>query len=637
MPRMLLRDPHWQHQLGQHIGWSAMRAAWRRHMNRLCLCLCGLGIVTAGWSLPELVHASGGAAGDQVSVTFPPALASYEDAGMKIVDRLAHRIQHNPFNIAATLIFFLAIVHTFMSSRFLTISDKLQAHHKVRISQGNAPLRSVSHSGRFLHFMGEVEVIFGLWAIALVLAILAFFDWPTAVHYLSDTVDFTEPMFVMVIMTLAATRPILKLSESIMNRVAAAFGGTLTAWWLTILTLGPLLGSFITEPAAMTISALLLSRKFYALEPSRRFRYSTIGLLFVNVSVGGTLTHFAAPPVLMVAEPWGWTTSDMLGNFGWKAAVGILASNFLYWFIFRHEFQALRNQFQIRSIKEQILSRYLERETIERELDNIISEIRAKRRFDDELEALVGEFCGEVQNRLEYQFCERIAGTNIEHDAAMEAFRQRFDEIHLFRMQRDMPQLLPESRRASFVDPHSDEREDPVPLWVTAVHVGFMVWTIANAHHPVLFIPGLLFFLGFAAVTLDYQNTIDLKPPLLVGFFLGGLVIHGGVQGWWLEPVLGNLSETPLILISTGLTAFNDNAAITYLSTLVPGFTDELKYAVVAGAVAGGGLTVIANAPNPAGQMLLKKHFLHGVSPVSLLAAALAPTAIMLTIFWMFA
>ncbi len=556
---------------------------------------------------------------------------------MPVMDRLAHRIKENPFNIAATIIFLLAIIHTFMSSWFLAISDRLQKNHEVKIDQGDAPLRSVSHSGRFMHFMGEVEVIFGLWAIALVLAIVGFFDWTTAVNYLSHGVDFTEPMFVLVIMTLAATRPILKLSESIMNRVANAFGGSLTAWWLTILTLGPLLGSFITEPAAMTISALLLSRKFYVLEPSRRFRYATIGLLFVNVSVGGTLTHFAAPPVLMVAEPWGWGTAHMLGNFGWKAATGILACNFLYWFIFRREFRDLHREFYIRSVKEKILSTYLAREAIEREIDGIIMEIRLKRGFEQELSTMVNEFCGEVQDRLQQQFCERIQDTGIERDAAIEAFQQRFDEIHLFRMQRDLPQLLPESERAPFVDPRRDEREDPVPLWVTAVHVGFMVWTIANAHHPVLFIPGLLFFLGFANVTKDYQNAVDLKPPLLVGFFLSGLVTHGGVQGWWLEPLLGGLSETPLMLISTALTAFNDNAAITYLSTLVPGFTDELKYAVVAGAVAGGGLTVIANAPNPAGQMLLKQHFLHGVSPVTLLAAALLPTVIMLTIFMLLA
>ena len=165
------------------------------------------------------------------------------------------------------------------------------------------------------------------------------------------------------------------------------------------------------------------------------------------------------------------------------------------------------------------------------------------------------------------------------------------------------------------------------------VHVVFMGWTIINAHHPELFVPGLLFFIGFAEVTADYQNRIDLKAPMLVGFFLAGLVTHGGVQGWWIEPVLGSLAELPLALTATVLTSFNDNAAITYLSTLVPGFTDGLKYAVVAGAVTGGGLTVIANAPNPAGQAILKGYFDNGVSPIGLLKAALVPTVILFAMF----
>jgi hypothetical protein len=608
-------------------------------MQRQLFIPCGLLLCGAAFIVfsPESVYAADVVRGDQAGSSFPLPLQSYRDDGMGIAERLVHRIEQNPFNLVGTLIFFLAIIHTFLSSRLLAFSDSLEKRHEEKIARGEATLNSVSHRARLLHFMGEVEVIFSLWAIALVLAIVVFFDWSTAVDYLSHKIDFTEPIFVMVIMALAATRPILKLSETLMDRVAGAFGGSLTAWWLTILTLGPLLGSFITEPAAMTISALLLSRKFYALGPSRRFRYATIGLLFVNVSVGGTLTHFAAPPVLMVAGPWDWGTAHMLGNFGWKAAAGIAVSNALYWFVFRREFAVLRKKFHIRSLKEQILHTYLDREHFEREIEEVIRETQSKRGFEQHLQTLVGEFCSEVRVRLERHFRERIANADVDHDAAIEAFRQRFDEIHLFRMQRDLPHLLPESQRAPFVDPNWDEREDPVPVWITVVHIGFMGWTIANAHHPVLFIPGLLFFLGFAAVTTDHQNTIDLKPPLLVGFFLSGLVTHGGVQGWWLEPVLGSLTATPLILMSATLTAFNDNAAITYLSTLVPGFTDELKYAVVAGAVTGGGLTVIANAPNPAGQMILKKHFLHGVSPVDLLKAALAPTAIMLFFFLVFA
>jgi len=85
--------------------------------------------------------------------------------------------------------------------------------------------------------------------------------------------------------------------------------------------------------------------------------------------------------------------------------------------------------------------------------------------------------------------------------------------------------------------------------------------------------------------------------------------------------------------LATVLTAFNDNAAITYLATLVPDFSDGLKYAVVAGAVAGGGLTIIANAPNPAGISLLKKYFSNGVSPMGLLGAAIIPTFIAFVLF----
>jgi Na+/H+ antiporter NhaD/arsenite permease-like protein len=118
----------------------------------------------------------------------------------------------------------------------------------------------------------------------------------------------------------------------------------------------------------------------------------------------------------------------------------------------------------------------------------------------------------------------------------------------------------------------------------------------------------------------------------MVGFFLASLVIHGGLQGWWIAPVLSAFSQIPLMIVTIVLTSFNDNAAITYLSTLVPGITAELKYAVVSGAVVGGGLTVIANAPNPAGQSILKKHFTHGVSPLRLLKAALIPTLVM----WLF-
>jgi hypothetical protein len=173
----------------------------------------------------------------------------------------------------------------------------------------------------------------------------------------------------------------------------------------------------------------------------------------------------------------------------------------------------------------------------------------------------------------------------------------------------------------------------PVPTWLTAIHAAFIAWTVMNVHYPVLFVSGFLFFLGVARATSMYQGRIELKGPLLVGFFLAGLVIHGRLQGWWIAPVLGGLAEAPLFFGATLLTAFNDNALITYLATLAPNLSDGLKAAVVEGAVTGGGLTVIANAPNPAGQSILSRFFGGGISPLGLMLGALLPTVIAIIAF----
>ena len=567
------------------------------------------------------------------AIEFPPDLQSYGDTGNPIFERLAARIAADPFNLVGTLIFFLAVAHTFLCNKFTATAHRLEHEHEEKRNKGEVARTSVSHKARLMHFLGEVEVVFGLWAVALLFAVVFFFNWHTAVDYVSHKVVYTEAMFVVVIMTLASTRPILKLAETLMNKVAGLLGGSLTAWWISILTLGPLLGSIITEPAAMTISALLLIRKFYVLEPGNGLKYATLGLLFVNVSVGGTLTNFAAPPVLMVAEPWGWDTAFMFSNFGWKAVIGIAISNALYWLFFRKELSQLEEQFTVRSLKEEILTKYFSREEMESEMDAVFDEANAKTEFDERIRAEVDGFSHQLEERLKERYLEHISGTDVDFELAKRAFAERFAEVRLYRLQQELPKALAREERAPFQDPNWDQREDGVPAWVTLVHVVFMGWTIVNAHHPALFVAGLLFFLGFAVVTADFQNNIELQPPLMVGFFLGGLVTLGGVQGWWIEPVLGSLGELPLISVSTILTAFNDNAAITYLATLVPGFTDELKYAVVAGAVTGGGLTVIANAPNPAGQALLKGCFENGVSPMGLLKGSLVPTLVMFVIF----
>jgi hypothetical protein len=570
------------------------------------------------------------------AIEFPSDLQSYDDAGRPILERLDGRIKADPFNLVGTLIFLLAVCHTFLCTKFTAAAHRLEHEHEEKRKKGEVPRTSVSHKARLMHFFGEVEVVFGLWAVTLLFGIVIFFDWHTAVEYVSHKVVYTEAIFVVVIMTLASTRPILKLAETFMSKVAGLLGGSLAVWWILIITLGPLLGSFITEPAAMTISAMLLIRKFYVLEPSNRLKYATLGLLFVNVSVGGTLTHFAAPPVLMVAEPWGWDMGFMLGNFGWKAVMGIFISNALYWFFFRKELSQLQERFTVRSLKEEILTKYFSREEMESELNAVIDEVHTQGEMNERVRTEIEKYTQGLEERLKTRYLEHISGTKIDLDLAKQAFTERFAEVKLYRLQQEVPKVLAEEERAPFQDPNWDQREDSVPAWVTAVHVFFMAWTIVNAHHSTLFVAGLLFFLGFAVVTADYQNKIDLQSPLLVGFFLGGLVTIGGVQGWWIEPVLGSLGELPLISVSTLLTAFNDNAAITYLATLIPGLTEELKYAVVAGAVAGGGLTVIANAPNPAGQALLKPSFKNGISPLGLLKGSLIPTLIMFVIFVVF-
>ena len=494
-------------------------------------------IAAALWVLGPLAL---GAPPAENTVPFPLPLDAYPAAD-GIFEILRQRAAAEPFNVVATAIFALAIIHTFLASKFLHIAHRWRDEHAAQMrTAGREPRQAgarddVSFKAEMMHFVGEVEAIFGIWVVPLLLAFIAFKGWPAAERYISQGVHFTEPLFVVIIMAISATRPVLRAAEQCMSATARLGGRTPAAWWLSILTIGPLLGSLITEPAAMTISALLLARQFYDLKPASRFKYATLGLLFVNVSVGGTLTHFAAPPVLMVAGKWNWDVGFMLTNFGWKAALGILLANAIYFAIFRRELAALRHQ-------------------------------------PDE-----------------------------------------------------------DARPTNWSD-----RTDPVPAWITAVHLFFLGWTVFTAHQPALFIGGFLFFLAFTSATEHHQNPLSLKPAILVGFFLAGLVVHGGLQGWWIAPVLASMSATPLMLGAMTLTAFNDNAAITYLATLVPNFDDAMKYAVVAGAVAGGGLTVIANAPNPAGQSILSSYFEDGIAPLYLLLGALIPTAVMMLFFLLF-
>lgn len=400
---------------------------------------------------------------------------------------------------ASAAVFAIALVHTFSTKFFEHLAHTRPAHAGI------------------WHLLGEVEVVFGFWAMVL-MVITAVYGGPSAATAYLDTRNFTEPMFVFAIMVVAGSRAILHFARACVAVVArfVPLSGAM-GFYFVALSLLPLLGSFITEPAAMTLAALMLRDRIFGADVSLKLRYATLGVLFVNVSIGGTMTPFAAPPVLMVAAKWNWDLWYMLAHFGWKAALAVGLNALATTLIFGRELARLP-----RSTKD--------------------------------------------------------AGAGM-------------------------------------------------PWGVVAIHLGFLLGVVAFAHHPAVFMGLLLFFLGFATAYPRFQDRLILREGLLVAFFLAGLVVLGGQQQWWLEPLLAGMDDTTVYFGATVLTAVTDNAALTYLGSLVEGMSDTFKYALVAGAVTGGGLTVIANAPNPAGYAILRGNFEDGaIHPVGLLVAALPPT-----------
>ncbi|MEO6825073.1 MAG: putative Na+/H+ antiporter [Nitrosospira sp.] len=412
----------------------------------------------------------------------------------------------NAIELIAAILFGVAVIHTF-STKFFERLARIQP----------------AHAGIW-HFLGEVEVVFGFWAMVLVVMMLIINGKGSAIAYL-DGQSFTEPLFVFAIMVVAGSRPILQFAMRCVKTLAQLIpwpDGK--AFYFVTLSFVPLLGSFITEPAAMTLAGLILLEHYYSKGISVRLKYVTLGVLFVNISIGGTMTSFAAPPVLMVAGTWGWDTTFMFTTFGWKAALAVLVNALAATLLFH---------------------------------------------------------------------CELSKITNKEKT------------------------------------PHIE-----VPLSVVFVHLVFLIGVVAFAHHPVVFIGLLLFFIGFAHAYERYQDRLILREGLLVAFFLAGLVVLGGQQKWWLQPMLAGMDSTALFFGATLLTAVTDNAALTYLGSLLEETSAEFRYSLVAGAVTGGGLTVIANAPNPAGFSILKGSFKdEAIHPLGLLVAALPATLIAILAF----
>jgi hypothetical protein len=404
-------------------------------------------------------------------------------------------------------LFGVALLHTFCAKYF-----EVLAH------------RHPKHAG-LLHLLGEVEVVFGFWAFVLVAAMALIAGSQQAIDY-AESRQYTEPLFVCVVMVVAASRPVLGAVQSALRLAARGIPmrGAVTLAWLGLAAV-PLLGSLITEPAAMTLAALMLAPRIFNRSMPERLKYAALGVLFVNISIGGTLTSYAAPPVLMVATTWDWDTAFMARTFGWKAALAVI-----------------------------------------------------------------------------------VNATGV-----------------VYLMRKHLQDATP---------PDPQDNLPKVPWIVSAVHLAFLAGVVVLAHHPVLFLGLFLFFLGFTQAYERYQSPLILKEGLLVGFFLAGLVVLGGMQQWWLQPIVSSLAPTALFFGALGLTAITDNAALTYLGSLIEGISDASKYMLVAGAVAGGGLTVIANAPNPAGAALLRKGFSdESIGAGGLLAGAILPTAVAAAFF----
>lgn len=563
---------------------------------------------------------------------FPRPLDSYGDSDVsQISDILANRIRIAPFNLVASLIFFMAIVHTMMTFQFHKLAHFHEEKYKLLKLEGKVDKNYQSILAGIFHLLGEVEVVFGLWAIVLGIAIDIFYGWETFVHFVGD-LEYKDPLFILVIMVIASSRPILKLFELVLWHVVRVFKGSLEAWWFAILILASILSSLITGPAAMTIAALLIAEKFYALGPSERLKYATLALLFINISIGGALTNFASPPILMVADVWNWDILFMLKTFGLNALLSIFIGTTVYFVLYRKDFEMLRVPYENYRYKKYVQHRFISKKELENLFNDLEHNVDLRVGFTREFNG----YSGILKESIKELARRKLTKEEIELYDIDNAIEEKFEDIKLDEMRRTVPGLLAEGQRPVVIDPNWDNREDPVPAWIIGVHVLFMLWTIVNAHEPVLFMGGFLFFLGFYQVTSYYQNRIDLKPALMVAFFIAGLIIHGSLQAWWIAPILGNLPELGLNLMSIFLTSFNDNAAITYLATLVTDFPDQMKYAVVSGAVVGGGLTVIANSPNPIGQSVLKGYFNNNISAVSLLRYALLPTAIATVIFYLF-
>lgn len=413
--------------------------------------------------------------------------------------------------ILSTVFLAMALLHTFLAPIFSKISH--------RFSQNTA-------GEAFFHLLSEVEIVFGFWAFWFLLTWLVLAGPQTVIQY-QQSLQMTEPLFIFCIMIVASTRPIVALARSFLVTVAQVLQKIIPAektviQFVVVMGLGPLLGSLITEPAAITILSLLLLRMLDRADEV--LLYGLLALLFVNISIGGGLTHFAAPPILIVAQKFGWGLKDVFINIGEAVIAAVVTNVILFAFIFRKKIVQQLKPLEVETLK--------------------------------------------------------------------------------------------------------------IPSWVTILHVLFLALIVLTAHYEKVFMGLFLIFIGLTTVTKAYQDGLKFKEAFLVAFFLAGLIVFGSLQKWWLTPILNSISETTLYFVATALTAVTDNAALTFLGSQVEGLSESSKWAMVSGAITGGGLTILANAPNPAGFAILGHKFPQKtLNPLKLLIAALPATIIAIAMF----
>lgn len=189
-------------------------------------------LLLLGGAFPLFGFAAGGG-GHGPEFEFPQALESYADTSdSTLMDTLKGRIAAEPFNLVASVIFLMAITHTFLTARIRHMAHDIEEMHAAQLKQRYRDLKTdndedgrpdeVSFKGQILHFLGEVEAVFGIWAIVLMVALTVEKGWDTVIGYIDHRVNYTEPMFVVVIMAMASSRPVLRFARQLMAGIASA-------------------------------------------------------------------------------------------------------------------------------------------------------------------------------------------------------------------------------------------------------------------------------------------------------------------------------------------------------------------------------------------------------------------------------